>query len=116
MAYKKYQVKFAESFNKDFKKLDHYTQIMIIAWVDKHIDGTDNPRSTGKALANKVITMKSSVSGKTYKIKTNSKGIAKTDLWVKNKPLGKYYKYTFKYSGNKYYNSYSKTFKIKIIK
>ena len=48
----KYQVKFAESFNKDFKKLDHYTQTMIIAWVDKHIDGTDNPRSTGKALTN----------------------------------------------------------------
>ena len=48
----KYQVKFAESFNKDFKKLDHYTQTMIIAWVDKHIDGTSNPRSTGKALTN----------------------------------------------------------------
>ena len=48
----KYQVKFAESFNKDFKKLDHYTQTMIIAWVYKHIDGTENPRSTGKALTN----------------------------------------------------------------
>ena len=48
----KYQVRFAESFNKDFKKLDHYTQTMIIAWVDKHIDGTSNPRSTEKALTN----------------------------------------------------------------
>ena len=48
----KYQVKFAESFNIDFKNLDHYTQTMIIAWVDKHIDGTSNPRSTGKALTN----------------------------------------------------------------
>ena len=48
----KYQVRFAESFNKDFKKLDHYTQTMIIAWVDKHIDGTSNPRSTGKSLTN----------------------------------------------------------------
>ena len=48
----KYQVKFSESFNKEFKKLDHYTQTMIIAWIDKHIDGTDNPRNTGKALTN----------------------------------------------------------------
>ena len=48
----KYQVIFSESFNKDFKKLDHYTQTMIISWVDKHIDGTENPRSTGKALTN----------------------------------------------------------------
>ena len=48
----KYQVKFSENFNKDFKKLDHYTQTMIIAWIDKHIDGTSNPRSTGKALTN----------------------------------------------------------------
>ncbi|MCQ2978011.1 MAG: hypothetical protein MJ232_08360 [archaeon] len=71
---------------------------------------------SGKVLANKVITMKSRVSGKIYKIKTNSKGIAKTDLWVKNKSLGKYYKYTFKYVGNTYYNSCTKTFKIKIIK
>ena len=71
---------------------------------------------SGKVLANKVIKMKSSVSGKIYKMKTNSKGIAKIDLWVKNKPLGKYYKYTFKYAGSKYYNSCTKTFKIKIIK
>ena len=48
----KYQVKFSESFNKEFKKLDHYTQTMIIAWIDKHIDGTNNPRNIGKALTN----------------------------------------------------------------
>ncbi|MCQ2977261.1 MAG: hypothetical protein MJ232_04520 [archaeon] len=70
---------------------------------------------SGKVLANKIITMKSSVSGKTYKMKTNSKGVAKTDLWVKNKPLGKYYKYTFKYGGPNH-NSCSSTFKVKIVK
>ena len=48
----KYQVKFSEGFNSEFKKLDHYTQTMIIAWIDKHIDGTNNPRSTGKTLTN----------------------------------------------------------------
>ena len=48
----KYQIKFSENFNKDFKKLDHYTQRIIIAWIDKHINGSDNPRNTGKALTN----------------------------------------------------------------
>ena len=70
---------------------------------------------SGKALANKVVTMKSSVSGKTYKIKTNSKGIAKIDLWITYN-LGKTHKYTFKYAGNSYYKAYSVTFKIKLVK
>ena len=48
----KYQVIFSENFNKAFKKLDHYTQTMIYAWIEKHIEGTDNPRGTGKALTN----------------------------------------------------------------
>ena len=48
----KYQIKFSERFNKEFAKLDHYTQTMIYAWIDKHIDGVDNPRITGKALTN----------------------------------------------------------------
>ncbi|MDO5440248.1 MAG: type II toxin-antitoxin system RelE/ParE family toxin [Erysipelotrichaceae bacterium] len=48
----KYQIKFSERFNKSFNKLDHYTQTMIYAWIEKHIEGTDNPRSTGKALTN----------------------------------------------------------------
>ena len=48
----KYEVKFSEGFNKDFKKLDHYAQAMIISWVDKHIGQTDSPRNTGKALTN----------------------------------------------------------------
>ncbi|MCQ2978083.1 MAG: Ig-like domain-containing protein, partial [archaeon] len=70
---------------------------------------------SGKALANKVVTMKSSVSGKKYKIKTNSKGIAKIDLWITYN-LGKTHKYTFKYAGNSYYKAYSVTFKIKLVK
>ena len=69
----------------------------------------------GKVLSNKIITMKSVNSGKVYKIKTNSKGIGKIDLWVKCKPLSRYYKYIFKYSGSKYYKSYSIKFKVKIV-
>ena len=71
---------------------------------------------SGKVLSNKIITMKSVNSGKTYKIKTNSKGVGKIDLWVKHKPLGKYYKYIFKYSGSAYYKACSVTFKVKIVK
>ena len=71
---------------------------------------------SGKALAGKTITMISKVSGKIYSIKTNSKGIAKVDLWVKKCPLGKYYKYTFKYAGSKYYKSSSATFSVKLVK
>lgn len=48
----KFQILFSENFNKEFKKLDHYTQIMVISWIDKHIVGSNNPRSTGKALTN----------------------------------------------------------------
>ncbi|MCQ2977107.1 MAG: hypothetical protein MJ232_03730 [archaeon] len=69
----------------------------------------------GNVLSNKIITMKSVNSGKVYKIKTNSKGIGKIDLWVKCKPLSRYYKYIFKYSGSKYYKSYSIKFKVKIV-
>ena len=48
----KFQILFSENFNKEFKKLDHYTQTMVISWIDKHIAGSNNPRSTGKALTN----------------------------------------------------------------
>ena len=53
----KYQIKFSESFNKDFRKLDHYTQMIIISWIEKHIDETDNPRNTGKALADNLKSL-----------------------------------------------------------
>ena len=47
-----FQVIFSETFNKTFRKLDHYTQTMIYTWIIKHIDKTNNPRSTGKSLTN----------------------------------------------------------------
>ena len=68
----------------------------------------------GKALANKRIIMKSLVSGKKYAIKTNKHGVAKIDLWVKNKPINNYYKYKFMYAGSKNYVASSNTFSVKI--
>lgn len=70
---------------------------------------------SGKILPNKIITMKSTVSGKVYNIKTNSKGIAKINLWVKKCPLGKYYKYIFKYAGSSIYKPCVSNFKVKIV-
>lgn len=45
-----YSIYTTSRFDKEFKKLDRYTQIMIKAWIEKHLVGCDNPRIFGKAL------------------------------------------------------------------
>ncbi len=40
----------SKAFDKEFKKLDHYTQKIIKGWVIKNLMEADNPRSYGKAL------------------------------------------------------------------
>ncbi len=45
-----YSVETTERFDKDFKKLDKYTQKMIKAWITKHLIDCENPRATGKGL------------------------------------------------------------------
>ena len=45
-----YQVITSDRFDKEFSKLDKYTQKMIKAWIVKHLVGCDNPRATGKGL------------------------------------------------------------------
>lgn len=46
----KYKVEFTNDFEKSFKKLDRYTQIMISTWINKHLVDCSNPRVSGKAL------------------------------------------------------------------
>lgn len=46
----KYSVETTERFDKEFKKLDRYTQRMLKGWIDKNLVGTDNPRQHGKGL------------------------------------------------------------------
>lgn len=46
----KYSVETTARFDKEFRKLDRYTQRMIKGWIDKHLVDTDNPRSHGKGL------------------------------------------------------------------
>ena len=45
-----YSVETTERFNKDFKKLDRYTQRMIKAWIVKNLEGCTDPRQHGKGL------------------------------------------------------------------
>ena len=47
-----YKVVFSYEFDKEFSKLDHYTQTIIIKWIEKHIENCENPRDFGKALTN----------------------------------------------------------------
>lgn len=45
-----YSVETTARFNKEFKKIDKYTQKMIKAWIMKHLQGSEDPRAIGKAL------------------------------------------------------------------
>ena len=45
-----YLIETTERFDKEFKKLDRYTQQIIKAWIDKNLEGCENPRQHGKGL------------------------------------------------------------------
>ena len=45
-----YSIETTERFDREFKKLDRYTQRMIKAWIEKNLVGCENPRSHGKGL------------------------------------------------------------------
>uniref|UniRef100_UPI0035670BAF type II toxin-antitoxin system RelE family toxin n=1 Tax=Allofournierella massiliensis TaxID=1650663 RepID=UPI0035670BAF len=46
-----YQVVYSERALKELKKMDRYTRQLIFSWISKNLDGCENPRSHGKALA-----------------------------------------------------------------
>lgn len=45
-----YQVKTTPRFNREFKRLDPYTQRILKAWIEKHLVGQEDSRAHGKAL------------------------------------------------------------------
>ena len=45
-----YKVNTTPRFDKEFKKLDRYTQRMIQHWIIKNLVDCENPRQQGKAL------------------------------------------------------------------
>ena len=46
-----YSVETTSRFDKEFKKLDRYTQRMIKAWIEKNLEGCTDPRQHGKGLS-----------------------------------------------------------------
>ena len=46
----KYKVVFSDNALKQLKKLDKHISALIIGWIDKNLEGTNNPRQHGKAL------------------------------------------------------------------
>ena len=50
-----YSVETTSRFDKEFKKLDRYTQIMIKAWIDKNLEGCTDPRQHEKGLTRLMI-------------------------------------------------------------
>ncbi|MCR5294243.1 MAG: type II toxin-antitoxin system RelE/ParE family toxin [Lachnospiraceae bacterium] len=46
-----YRVETTARFDREFKKLDRYTQKMIKAWIEKNLVDCNDPRSHGKGLA-----------------------------------------------------------------
>ena len=45
-----YVIETSSEFDVQFKKLDKSVQKMIMTWIAKHLENTDNPRAYGKAL------------------------------------------------------------------
>lgn len=45
-----YEVEVTPRFEREFKKLDKYTQKMIKSWITKNLVNCDNPRAHGKGL------------------------------------------------------------------
>ena len=45
-----YKIEFSDEAFKEFGKLDKYTQKLIYAWIKKHLESNENPRSIGKSL------------------------------------------------------------------
>ena len=46
-----YCVETTARFDKEFRKLDRYTQRMIRAWIEKNLVNCDDPRAHGKGLS-----------------------------------------------------------------
>ena len=46
----KFRIVFTERAKRQFKKIDKYTASLIIGWLEKNIEGCENPRIHGKAL------------------------------------------------------------------
>ncbi len=46
----KYEIKTTSRFDREFKKLDKYTQKIIKSWIEQNLIGIEKPREIGKIL------------------------------------------------------------------
>ena len=46
----KYKVVFSEEARKQLKKLDKHIAALILGWIEKNLEGCENPRLHGKGL------------------------------------------------------------------
>lgn len=46
----KYKIVFTDRAKKQLKKMDKHTAALIIGWLEKNVEGCDNPRIHGKGL------------------------------------------------------------------
>ena len=47
----KYSVEYSSKAVKQLKKMDPFDARHLVSWIDKNLDGTDEPRRLGKGLA-----------------------------------------------------------------
>ena len=45
-----YKVEYSKAAQKQIKKMDRYTQVMIMRWITKNLVGCTDPRAHGKEL------------------------------------------------------------------
>ena len=45
-----FHVGFTEMAKRELKKIDKYTNSMLLGWIRKNLEGCENPRQHGKAL------------------------------------------------------------------
>ena len=45
-----FRVEYSKVALKQLKKMDRFTRTMILNWISKHLEGTNNPFASGKAL------------------------------------------------------------------
>lgn len=46
-----YKVEFSDRALKSLKQIDKQIARLILAWIEKNLEGTENPRSLGKSLS-----------------------------------------------------------------
>lgn len=45
-----YKVIYSKKALKQFKKMDNHNKLYILSWIDKNLEGTDDPYKKGKTL------------------------------------------------------------------